>query len=377
MDITAGAPGIIREKTQRFNFIDQFRGLVVILMLLDHSSYFLNAAWQHIDPFDPLFGNWGQFIMRYVSYLCAPGFLMMNGAMVWWAYSRRTAKGISDWNARWHLIKRGLFLVLLQLTWVNSSWGGFSEFKPQYFGIIGCIGISMILLTLFIDTKWQVRLGIGLAIYLIHPFLLKIPYDSGNVWLRDLMQTFIDSGHFNKYPVLPWLAMSALGSVMAEGWLKVWSSDKEKIKYSLIIGVGAIALATIIRMARGFGNIFPFSNLGSYSFFMDQKYPPSLYHSLWFFGCVVLVISAIIAINKKAPKLLIALDIVGIVPLFFYCVHIALLGIFSKRMGLFYHQGTVLETLLGFVIMFLIMLPLTKWFGGVKRRSKNFLIRMI
>jgi uncharacterized membrane protein len=377
VEITSGLPGSIREKTQRFNFIDQFRGLVVILMLLDHSSYYLNAAWLHLDSFDPLFGSWGQFAMRYLSYLCAPGFLMMNGAMVWWAYKRRIEKGIPDWKAKWHLIQRGLFLVVLQLTWVNSSWGGFSEFKPQYFGIIGCIGLSMILLTLFINTKWQVRLGIAIAIYIIHPLLLNISYDPGNAWSRALMQTFIDAGDFNKYPVLPWLAMSTLGSVMAAGWLKAWKSDRDKIKYGIIIGIGAIVLAAIIRMGRGFGNIFPFSGFGSYSFFMDQKYPPSLYHSLWFFGCVVLVISVIIAINKIAPKLLIALDIVGMVPLFFYCVHIALLGVFSKRIGLFYHEGTVLETLIGFIILFLIMLPLTKWFGSVKRRSKNYLIRMI
>ena len=135
------------ESKKRFDFIDQFRGLVVILMLLDHSSYYLNSIWNHCDPFDPLFASWDQFLLRYVSYLCAPGFLMMNGAMVWWANERRIAKGTPEWPARWYLIKRGLFLVLLQVTWVNSSWGGFAAFKPFHFGIISSIGISMILLT--------------------------------------------------------------------------------------------------------------------------------------------------------------------------------------------------------------------------------------
>jgi hypothetical protein len=75
--------------------------------------------------------------------------------------------------------------------------------------------------------------------------------------------------------------------------------------------------------------------------------------------------------------LLAFLGVVGRVPLFFYCVHIAILGIISKRIGLYYREGGVEETLIGFAIMLAIMLPLARWFGGVKRRSKNYIIRMI
>ena len=362
---------------QRFDFIDQFRGFVGILMLLGHSSYYFNSIWLYLDPADPLLPNWEQFVLRYIGYICAPGFLMMNGAMVWWTYQNRILKGSTDWNARWHLIQRGLFLVLVQVTWVNSSWGGFSEFKPAHLGIISTIGISMILLTLIVSMRWQIRLGIALVILFIHPFLLQIDYNSQVYWQQVLMQTFIDSGDFNKYPVLTWFALAILGSVLATGWLQGWKTDSRKIMYSLTIGAISILIATFIRMERGFGNIFPFSDFGSYSFFLDQKYPPSLYHNLWFFGWVVLGVSIIISINKVFPKLLKFLSIVGRVPLFFYCVHIAILGIVSKRIGLFYREGEVLETLVGFAIMLILMLPLAKWFGSVKQRSKNYFIKLI
>jgi uncharacterized membrane protein len=362
---------------QRFQFIDQFRGLVGILMLVGHSSYYLNSIWKNLDPFDPLFASWSQFVLRYVGYLCAPGFLMMNGAMVWWAYHRRIIKGTPDWTARWHLIQRGLFLVIVQMIWVNSSWSGFSSFRPWHLGIIACIGISMILLTLIVNMRWQVRLGIALAIFVIHPFLLNIPYDPDLPWVKILMQTFIDSGEFNKYPVLPWFALAILGSVMATGWLSAWKTDKLRILMGFGIAAAAFLLAIIVRMERGFGNIFPFSDFGSYSFFLDQKYPPSLYHNLWFFGSVVLGVSIIIAIGKVVPKFLAMLNTVGKVPLFFYCIHIAILGILSKRIGLFYREGDVTSTLIGVVIMMVVMLPLSKWFFGVKKRSKNFIIRMM
>ncbi|HEY6627181.1 MAG TPA: hypothetical protein VIZ21_09510, partial [Ignavibacteriaceae bacterium] len=97
----------------------------------------------------------------------------------------------------------------------------------------------------------------------------------------------------------------------------------------------------------------------------------------WFFGWVVLGVGTIILINKVFPKLLNILSVVGKVPLFFYCVHIAILGIVSKRIGLFYREGEVVETLIGFAIMLIVMLPLAKWFSGVKQRSKNYIIKMI
>ncbi len=370
-------PASLPEKKQRFDYIDQFRGFVGVLMLVGHCSYYFNSIWLNLDPFDPLFPNWGQFALRYVGYLCAPGFLMMNGAMVWWSYHKRISKGTPDWTVRWHLIQRGLFLIIVQMIWVNSSWGGFKVLQPWHFGVIAAIGFSMILLTLIISMRWQVQLCIALAILIIHPFLLEISYDHENIWITALMQTFIDSGEFNKYPVLPWFALGTLGAVMATGWLRVWKTNRQRILMSLGIAALAILLSIIVRMGRGYGTIFPFSDFGSWSFLLDQKYPPSLYMGLWFFAAVVLFVSAFIAIGKIAPKVLMVFSIPGKVPLFFYAAHLAILGIFVKRMDLFYREGGVLASLIGVVVMLVIMLPLCKWFYGVKRRSKNFFIRMI
>ncbi len=365
------------EEKQRFDYIDQFRGLIVILMLLDHSSYYFNSIWLQIDPLDPLVDSWGQFAIRYVGYICAPGFLMMFGAMAWWSYQRQMKKGTSDWVARWQMIKRGLFLVFLQMTWVNSSWGGFSAFQPWHLGIIACIGISMILLAFIVKMNWQIRLIIGLAILFIHPFLLNISYNTEVIWERVLMQTFIEAGDFNKYPVLPWFALGILGSVLANGWLQAWKTDNKRIYMSMGIAAVALLISVIIRMGRGYGNIFPFSDFGSYSFFFDQKYPPSLYMSLWFFAFVLIGISAFIVLDKVAHKLMWVFSIPGKVPLFFYCMHIAILGIFIKRMDIFYREGGVITSLVGLAVMMVVMIPLCKWFYGVKRRSTNFIIRMI
>lgn len=365
------------EKPKRFEFIDQFRGFMIILMLLDHASYYLNSVWRYVDPFDPLFSSWGQYILRYSSYLCAPGFLMMNGAMMWWSFQKRKGKGASNGDIRWYFIQRGLFLVLLQLTWVNSSWSGFARIDLVHLGIISSIGMSMILLSFIIHLKLWIRLSIALLLLLIHPFLLQIHYDPNNTWQMILMQTFVDAGEFNKYPVLPWFAIGITGSLMAPGWLKVWDTDKKKILMSLGIALIAFIVAFGIRMGRGFGNIFPFSEVGSYSFFLDQKYPPSLFFNIWFFASVLTGVALFIILDKYIPKVMDVIGIVGKVPLFFYCMHIAILGVFIKRIDLYYRLGDMPETLIGAAVLLTVMLFLSAWFWKIKQKSSNFIIKMI
>jgi uncharacterized membrane protein len=362
---------------QRFDYIDQFRGFVGVLMLLGHSAYYFNSIWYRLDPLDPLFPNNSQFILRFIGYLCAPGFLMMAGAMVWWSYTKRIEKGVPIKTAKWHLIQRGLFLILMQMTWVNSSWGGFTDFRPWHFGIISSIGISVILLTLIIGLKWQIRLFIGVALLLIHPFLLQINYSQDDIFNTVIMQTFVDAGTFNKYPVIPWFSLAVLGSVMATGWLQIWKLDSLKIKMSYIIGFSSILLAVIIRLFRGYGNINPFSEFGSISFFLDQKYPPSLFMNLLFFGLVVIGVGSFIALNKWFPKFMKLFSIPGKVPLFFYGVHLAILGIVVKRFDFFYREGEILYTFIGLGVMLIIMFPLSKWFYNYKRKSNNPIIKMI
>jgi len=364
-------------KKQRFEFIDQFRGFIGTLMLLGHCSYYFNSVWLDLDPLAPHFDSQAQFLLRYIGYLCAPGFLMMNGAMVWWSYDRRLAKGSSRFQASLSLIERGVFLIVVQMTWVNSSWGGFRVFKPWHLGVISCIGLSMICLTLVIHWRLRYRLLLAAVILSVHPFLLQIPYEDENTVLRVLMQTFVDSGTFNKYPLLPWFAMAILGSVMATCWLERWTTDGERIRKSLSIATVSFLVAIVIRWNQGYGNILTYSEMGLWTFLLDQKYPPSLFMSLWFFAAVVLMVTLFIGIGRFAPEVLSIFSIPGKVPLFFYAVHLAFLGVFIKRLDFYYREGGIPETLLATAVLLCIMLPLCKWFYGVRSRSSNYFVRMM
>jgi len=362
---------------ERFDFIDHFRGFIMVMMALDHSSDYFNVIWRGMDPLDPLFPSFGQFLVRYLSYFCAPGFLMIAGAMVYWAYRRRRDRGVGDWRARWDFIERGLFLILVQMVWVNASWSGFARLRLWHFSIIGCIGGSLILLTLLIRLKWWQRLAVGAGVMLVHPFLLRIPYDlDGPAHVP--MQLFIDAGDFNLYPILPWFAMAMVGSVMAHFWFERWRTHAERASKSMLVGLGLVVLGGLLRMfGGGYANIFPHGDFGSVAFFMDQKYPPSLSHAVWFLGTNIFLVGFFCRVAMISPKIFAPLGTIGKTALFFYCIHIPLLAIFTRRLGLFYRELDIGGMLVGLAVLLVVLYPLTIWFYGVKRRSKNHIIKMI
>ena len=363
----------------RYLFVDQLRGLIIALMGLDHASNYFNGVWKRVSYDNYLFDSFGQFIVRYLSYLCAPGFLMLAGAMIWLSFEKRLAKGAPLGQARSALIQRGFFLILMQLIWVNATWGGFARFRIDHFGIIATIGSALILLALIARLKWQLRLGIALVIIMIHPLLLTIPYDPSKkdlIWR--LMQLFIDSGKWNLYPVLPWFALAAIGSVAGELWFKHWLDENARIRNSLVVGIAFLALFFFTRAAAGYGNIMPFESFGSISFFFVQKYPTSLPHNFLFPGLIFLLATLFMVVGSRLRPLLHPFEVYGHTPFFFYMVHIPLLAILTKRTGLLpFREGEVGAALLGWVALLIVMYPLCRWFASVKARSSNRLIKMM
>ena len=363
----------------RYLFVDQLRGLIIALMGLDHASDFFNAVWKRVSYDNYLFDSFGQFFIRYLSYLCAPGFLMLAGAMIWLSFEKAIARGTAPGAVRSGLIQRGFFLILVQLIWVNASWGGFARFRIDHFGIIATIGSALILLALIVRLKWQIRLVVSLLIILVHPLLLTIPYDPANKDLTwRLMQLFIDSGGWNLYPVLPWFALATFGSIAGEMWFKYWLDEKTRIRNSFIVAAACFLLFFLVRASGGYGNISPFDSIGSISFFFVQKYPTSLPHNFLFPGLIIFFATIFMVIGKRIRPLLHPFETYGHTPFFFYVVHIPLLAILTRRTGLLPHKsGEVGAALIGWVCLLIVMYPLCRWFAGVKAKSNNRFIKMM
>ena len=366
-------------RVDRYLYVDRLRGLIIALMGLDHASNYFNAVWKRVTYDNFLFDTSGQFVIRYLSYLCAPGFLMMAGAMIWLSLRRRVDAGSPGWGVQAAFIRRGFFLILVQLVWVNASWGGFTRLRFDHFGIIACIGSSSILLALIIHLAWQIRLGLALGIILIHPLLLLIPYDAGSITITTrLMQLFIDSGKWNLYPVLPWMALATIGSVAGEMWFRHWPAEGQRIRTTLLAALAAFLLFLAVRIPGGYGNIMPFDHVGSVSFFFIQKYPPSLAHNFLFPGLILSLAALFMMLRSRLGWLFHPFETYGRTPFFFYMVHIPLLALLTKRLGLLpWKEGEVGTALLAWVGLLIVMYPLCRWFSGIKARSRNPLIRMM
>jgi uncharacterized membrane protein len=362
-------------KKDRFTFIDAFRGLIGVMMALGHSNYYFNSAWLSLDPIDPFFDNTPQFLLRYMGYLCAPGFLMMNGAMCYYVFWRRRQAGESARSVHWGFVQRGLFLVAVQWLWVNASWSAFDRLRLDHLGIIATIGLSMIILTWMSGWRWQVRAALVAVLFIAQPLLLKIPYDIHGP-AHYPMELFVTAGEFTKYPLLPWFSLACLGSVMAHFWFEVWRDPDLRARNSLIVGLLLVAAAYAVRFGHGFGNVFAWNTFFSYSFFLVQKYPPSLDHQLWLAGTVISLVGVFSWIDARS-RILRPLTYVGRVPLFFYCVHIPLVAIAARRFNLYYHESAVMGSLIGWVALLAAMAPLVVWFGRVKQKNQSWFVRMI
>lgn len=363
--------------TQRLTYVDYLRGLVIALMGLDHASYYLNSVWLWFDPLDPLFDSVPQFLTRCCLFVCAPGFLILAGAMVYLSYERRVAAGVSPRRAKWNTIRRGLVLIVLQVTWVNSSWSGFARVRLAHLGIIACIGISIALLALVIHWRWPLRLALAGSLLVVHPLLARIPYDPGDPWQAVPMETFITAGAFNKYPVIPWLALAIVGSVVAVGWFKAWHPTDVRVRNTLLVAVGCLAAGLLLRLGRGYGNLFAYSEVGALSFYLLQKYPPSLVHQLWTTGGVLFLGGLFQLVGDRALRLLRPLQVYGSAALFFYLLHIPILAAVIRRGGLMYRSAGLEITYASWIALLVVMYPLCLWFGGFKSRTRNPLVRMI
>src|SRR5215831_7784727 len=145
--------------------IDLLRGLVMVIMALDHTrDYFSGATF---DPTDLTKTNGLWFFTRWITHFCAPVFVFLTGSGAYLAF----AKG--GWNCTEtaaFLLKRGLWLVFLEIAVISPLGWAFSlGFAFTRLQVIWVIGISMIILAALIQfLAPRAIAGLGLALILFH-----------------------------------------------------------------------------------------------------------------------------------------------------------------------------------------------------------------
>ena len=297
--------------------IDILRGLVVVLMAIDHVRVFSAVPAGGPDP--------GVFLTRWVTNFVAPVFVFLAGTA---AYLYGLKVGSRNALAKF-LLTRGLLLVALELTIIRFFW----TFNLQYdvyllAGVIWAIGWSMVLLAALVSLRTGVIAAIGIGIMALHnvipwmesaPWPLRILYYGGEIKLGANGPSLVIL-----YSIIPWVGVMAAGFALGV----LYEMDRHRRRKILLrIGAAVIALFALLRATGVYGDPGSFDSskdvwTGIRTFLATAKYPASLQFLLMTLGPALLILPSL---ERTKSGLARVLEVFGRVPMFYYLLHIPLI----------------------------------------------------
>lgn len=370
--------------SRRLVAIDALRGLVMLLMLLDHvrETFFLHR--QVGDPMDVTTTEPALFIGRTLAHLCAPVFVFLTGlsAALYWQKTSSLKKTAE------FLFKRGLVLILLEITLVNFAWT--FQFPPSvvYLQVIWAIGLSMVALSALIWLPAGVLLPLAVVIIAGHNLLDGIHAAPGSFWaipwaiLHD--RGWIELGDAMRirtsYPVLPWIGVISLG-FLAGRFYRAEITTHQRQRLLAMTGVAALAAFVVLRLINGYGEKPWVSGENSVqtvmSFFNITKYPPSLMFLLLTLSLGLLLLALFERFQDK--QLLVWIGLFGAAPMFFYLLHLYVLkalylmavAIWGLNHGEFFGFDTVWQVWLGTIALAAALVVPVRRFAAFKARRRD------
>jgi uncharacterized membrane protein len=320
-------------RTNRIASIDILRGIVMIIMALDHTrDYFHKPAFLY-DPLDLTQTTPIIFLTRWITHFCAPTFVFLSGVSAFLASQKKTKN-----EASLFLIKRGFWLVLVEIVVVTFG----ITFKPYtliVWQVIWAIGWSMIFLGMLMRISYKLVLITGVVLVFGHNLFDKVIHlpDTGaggivsTIFFR-ANPSFIPVGNnffiADIYAILPWTGVMLLGFSMGQWFKKDFPAAKRK-KLLLITGVSLIVLFILLRSTGLYGNPDLWERQNTLikdilSFINTDKYPPSLLYLCMTIGPACLFLALTENIKSKWADIV---SVYGQVPFFYYILHFYLLHI--------------------------------------------------
>ena len=317
---------------QRIYSIDLLRGIVMIIMALDHVRDYFHADNFLYDPTDLSRGSAALFFTRWFTHFSAPVFMFLAGTSAFLVSERKTKKQLANF-----LLTRGLWLMLLEHTIINFAWSFNPNFLFFRFAVIWALGLCMVLLAAFIYLPKHIILIIGLLILFMHNMLDNI-HTTGNSF-KDFLwaelherRRFVIAGRVvaTGYPILAWFGIMLLGYCFGQLYRKGTEAAVRK-KHLLIIGGAATFLFLLLRGINTYGDKSQWTTQSPIvmticSFLNTTKYPPSLLYTLMTMGPSLLFLAIA---EKPLGWLGKKIIIIGRVPLFFYILHLFLIHLLA------------------------------------------------
>ena len=384
--------------SHRLHAIDLLRGIVMIIMALDHTRDFIHAEAFTGDPLNLQTTTPALFFTRWITHFCAPVFVFLSGTSAWLQGARKTKKELSVF-----LLKRGLWLIVIEIILMSLIM----SFDPGYsfiiLAVIWAIGISMVLLGLLIWLPFSVIFSIGLLIVFGHNLLgfwesaQAGPFSIAYQFLHRPGVIPLSKDHLigNFYPFLAWTGVMLLGYCFGKIY-SVVRETKKQTKIIAIIGFALIVLFIVLRSTNVYGDPLLWAQQKSslytfFSFINTQKYPPSLLFLCMTLGPALIFLALAGNVRNWLTRIV---SIYGKVPLSYYVLHFFLLHSISAF--LYLQRGhSVSEGLKGapgmpfkfilpgegyslgivylvWIAVVIALYPFCKWFSEYKQRHPRW-----
>ncbi|MFH4968043.1 heparan-alpha-glucosaminide N-acetyltransferase domain-containing protein [Gaetbulibacter sp. M240] len=336
-------------KTKRIESLDILKGLVIVFMALDHTRDYFHTGSFIFDPADPEKSNLILFFTRWITHYCAPAFSFLAGISAFLVGRRKSKKELSAF-----LLKRGTWLVFIELTIVIFGWSFNIHFNYLGLLVIWSLGISMIFLASIIHLRMRSILILSLVIICGHNLLDNIHFNDNLLWsILHERGSYVLFDYINlrvAYPIIPWVGVMSLGYYFGKFYNKDVSPEYRK-KLFTKIGLFCIAGFLILRGINLYGNPSPWIAYDTFSqtlisFLNPMKYPPSLSYLLMTLGPALLFLG-----NAEQLKGRLAgyCATFGKVPFFIYIIHIYAIHLLATILAEFTSFGYESMILSGFV----------------------------
>lgn len=378
-------------RLNRIESVDLLRGLVMVVMALDHTRDFFHFGAIHgLDPTNPATTTPLIFLTRWITHFCAPVFSFLAGTGAFLMVLRgKTPRELS-----WFLVTRGLWLIVIELTYgylvLTFSLG--LHFNIAL--VLWSLGWSMIVLAALIRLPLWAIAAFGLTLIVGHNAFDHVNPDHLGAWsglwrilhVQGLVRFSPSFLLFVAYPLVPWIGVMACGYAFGAVF-KLEAAAREK--WLIGLGLCLTAAFVLLRLGNFYGDPRPWSvqarpGFTVLSFLNTAKYPPSLSFLLMTLGPSILVLGWL---ENPVPAWLRRVLVFGRVPLFYYLLHLPVVHALAAALHWFQwgrpglasgatnpppNAGVGLITVyLVWALVVVAVYPACRWFAGLKGRRRD------
>ncbi len=339
---------------KRIHSIDFLRGIIMIIMALDHVRDFFHISAMTADPTDPATTTPVLFFTRWITHFCAPVFVLLAGISAYLAGRKKTKKDLSLF-----LIKRGLWLIIFELVIFSFLFTFDPTYHAVFLQVLWVTGISMILLAILIYLPVPFLIMIGIVLIAGHNLLdrynassmSEVPIGYGILhqqFLKQYMPGYFIGGF---YPLLPWPGIMIIGYCLGTLFATDYDAAKRR-KYLFNIGLLTTILFFLLRAVNLYGDLVPWKSQQNFtatvlSFFNLTKYPPSLLFCCMTIGPALMLLAKLENVKAGWQKIPI---VFGSVPLFYFGLHFFVIHLLCTIV--FFASGYHFSQALGSMILF-------------------------